>query len=217
MHFKKEAVNIHEYFPTLTYSENEKGEPIISGELILSDEQGVFIDSFFIRIEPSEGFPFKFPFVFETGGRLPNNIDWHIFPDGHCCIKSMPEESIICKNGISLIMFIKEQVIPYFFNQKYREINGYYLRERSHGYEGNIEFFKECFKTNNLNIIARGLYLIKSKTVPNRVEKCFCGSGIKYRKCHRETFRLLNSLSDEELEMYISIISRLQQHSFNNH
>jgi len=188
------------------FFESYEGDSYISGELKLHDDQGSCIDSYFIRIVPSEKYPFQFPHVFETGGRLPYNIDWHVFPDGHCCLKSIPEEALLCKQGITLPWFIEHQVKPYFFNQKYRELNGYYLKERSHKMEGNIEFFEDVFRTNDLIKIAQGLLFIKGRKKPNRVSKCFCGSGMKYRKCCREAYRSLSKFTDEELELYIRMI-----------
>lgn len=204
--FKKEAITINKYFQELVYSEFNNGNPCISGELILRDEQGFYVDSYFIRIEPSGSYPLRFPFVFETEGRIPCNIDWHVFPDGHCCIKSIPDEALLCKQGITLLGFIEQQVKPYFFNQKFREIHGYLLHERPHGLDGNIEFFEDIFKTKDLKLIAKGLFFIQERKEPDRVSKCFCGSGLKYRKCHRNTYNILSVFNDEELDFYLRIV-----------
>ena len=204
--FKEEAIDIHKYYPELTYFESTEGIPYISGELKLNDDHGLYIDSYFIRIVPKQTYPYQFPYVFETGRRIPVNIDWHLFSDGHCCFKSIPEETLLCKQGITLLWFIEQQVKPYFYNQKYREMHGYFLHERSHGMEGNLEFFKDVFKTNDLTKIAQGLMFIKGRKEPDRVSNCFCGSGIKYRKCHRETFRSLSKFTDEELDLYTNWI-----------
>lgn len=145
--------------------------------------------------------------VYEIGGRLPINIDWHVYEsDGHCCIKAFPEEVLICKSGITLESFIEEQLRPYFYNQKHREVNGFFLNERSHGVKGNVEFFEEVFKTKNIQIIISGLEFIQLRKEPNRVQTCFCGSGKKYRKCHQKTYRTLHLFSDEELKFWINFL-----------
>lgn len=206
LYFKNEALEIQKHFPELAYSESSEGSPYISGKLLLRDATGVCVDSYSIRIEPTVGYPFAFPHVYETGSRIPANIDWHVFPDGHFCIKSIPEETLLCKQGITLLWFIKQELEPYFFNQKYREIHGYFLNERPHGVYGNIQYFEEVFRSKDLALIARALLFIKRRNEPDRVSSCFCGSGIKYRKCHRDAFRLLSKFSDEELELYARII-----------
>ncbi len=214
--FKSEALLIKDQFPELIYQEKDDGKPFLSGSLILKDDQGTAIDEYLIKIEYTSGYPFEFPHVYETGGRIPINIDWHVFLDGHCCIASIPEESLLCKKGITLYWFIEHQVKPYFFNQKYREIHGYFLHERSHGLEGNLEFFREAFGTDRLSIIAKGLVLIKSRREPNRVSICYCGTGIKYRKCHREAFRKFSALSDEELDFFVKMVTSSTKFTINS-
>ncbi|MDR6571352.1 SEC-C metal-binding domain-containing protein [Chitinophaga ginsengisegetis] len=204
--FKQEAIAINKEFPDLQYSEGENGIPLVTGTLKLIDPKGTLLDNYEIRICPTDHYPLRFPHVFEVGNRLPANIDWHVFLDGHCCIKSIPEEILICRNGITLASFIKNEVIPYFFNQKFRELNGYFLNERSHGTQGNIEFFEDVFKTTSYTEIAKGLIYISQRKEPSRVSECFCGSGNKYRKCHREALRILSQFTNEELDYYFKII-----------
>jgi len=211
--FKKEAEFIQNEHPGLILDAEEiNGTPSVSGIVQLEDENGSSIDSYKIKIIPTADYPNRFPHVFETGGRIPNNIDWHVYPsDGHCCISSIPEEILICKKRISLHNFIVNQVKPYFFNQKYREHHGYFLKERPHGIEGNVLFFIETFKTRDLAIIIKSLDVIKQRNEPNRVNLCFCGSGLKYRKCHREIYRVISAFSNDELDFFIGMIMRFNQ------
>lgn len=205
--FKEEARKISNEFSHLAYFEEADGKPYVLGEIVLSDETNIAIDIYSIKIEPPLDYPNRFPFVFEQGGRLPRNIDWHVFPDGHCCLKSMPEETLICKQGINLSSFITEQIIPFFFNQKHKELNGFFLQERSHGMQGNIKFFfEDIFKTKNLKVIAGSLLFIARKQKPNRVDKCFCGSNLKYRKCCRIAYQKLRQLHNNDLEEYAKIV-----------
>jgi len=178
----------------------------LEGFIPLVDEEGIIIDTYAISIVPSDNYPNSFPYVHETAGRLPHNIDWHIFPDGHFCIKASPEEQLICINGITLLSFIQGQVVPYLFNQNFREKFGYFLKERSHGIKGNLEFFKEIFSTNDLLKIRKYLMFILKRSKPTRVELCFCGSRIKYRKCHRDAYQMLSPLPDRTIAMYIKLI-----------
>lgn len=90
----------------------------------------------------------------------------------------------------------------------------FFLKERPHGIKGNIQFFAEVFKTEDLTRIAKNLNFIKLRKEPNRVNKCFCGSGKKYRKCHRETFRILSSFTNDELDYFITMIFKYQIASF---
>lgn len=203
-HFRSEAEGINSLFPTLYYA-LEDGNPVITG-LIQLKEDIFLIDQYRVRIIPSEDYPFRFPYVFETNGRIPHNIEWHVYPDGHSCIKNLAEEILISKKGIQLKDFINEQLIPYFFNQKHREMHGFFLHERKHGHEGNLEFFEELFDTKDLKTIGRGLLLLRDQHRPNRATNCFCGNGKKYRKCHKKALEEISIFSKDELEWFLKMI-----------
>lgn len=204
--FRAECGALNTPFPDLILIE-ENDQPVLTGQILLKEDD-LLIDTYQVRILPTPNYPQRFPLVFETGGRLPRNIDWHVFSDGHCCIKSFPEEIYICRQGISLEGFISGQVIPYFFNQKYRELNGFFLNERKHGDAGNLQFFQDLFKTNDLKIIAIGLLKLWKKEIPNRVCECFCGSGKKYRSCHKQALQQLQIYSKNDLEICLSILNK---------
>lgn len=202
--FEKEAVNISDAYTGLALIERV-GKPIVAGELFLLDNEGVMQDKYAIEIQSVPDYPLKFPLVFETGGRIPRNIDWHIFePDGHCCLKNQPEEILICRRGIDLKSFIEKEVKPYFFNQAYRERYGYYLHDRSHGLLGQLEFFFDLLKTKDLLKLYRFMTFVRRRVEPTRSENCFCGSGEKYRRCHREAYRTMCEFTDTEIGYFLN-------------
>lgn len=205
--FAAEAVTVGSHFPELSFLQTEDGKPFITGNLPLKDEAGCVVDCYEIMVMPSPDFPERFPLVFEIGGRLPHNIDWHVFPEGHCCIANIPEEILACRDGMTLHGFISDRVIPYFFNQKFREVHGYFLNERSHGALGNIEFFMDLLATKNLSFIGYFLRFVLRGMELNRVDTCFCGSGRKYRHCHREAYRTVRRFKDEELEGFMEALA----------
>lgn len=206
--FKDEASSLQSQFPNLRLGQTEDGVPTLIGELPLKDEKGEQIDSYQIRIVCSPNYPQSFPYVFETNKRIPLNIDWHVYSDGHACLCTWPEEVLYCQDGITLHSFIKNQVVPYFFNQKFREMFGFFQHERAHGNKGNIEFFKEKFRSENLSSIVNWLEFIKSNPEPNRTNDCFCGCGEKFRKCHRNEFREFKKLPIATIEQFIHLIKR---------
>ncbi len=210
--FINEAELIQDEYSGLKLEVDDKnGVPCISGIIRLVSKSGLFIDSYTIKIVPPKEYPLRFPWVYEIDGRIPKNIDWHVYPDdGHWCMISIPEEILICKKGINLCSFIENQVQPYLFNQKHREMNGFFLKERPHGNRGNIQFFIEAFNTTDLTAIIKGLVFIKQRKEPNRVNLCFCGADRKYRKCHREAYRRLSAFTDQELDLFINLILKEQ-------
>ncbi|MDR6940846.1 hypothetical protein J2W55_000674 [Mucilaginibacter pocheonensis] len=139
------AGNRHELSAGTNYT--QRTLPDIAAE----DINGEILDTYQLEIHSTDQYPSVFPWVFETGGKLPVNIDWHVYDDtGRCCIKVPPEEEVICKKGITLHAFIKDELTPYLFNQTFRRENGYYINERSHGVKGLIEYYCEKLKCNDL-------------------------------------------------------------------
>ena len=49
------------------------------------------------------------------------------------------EEYIHCAKGITLTSFIQNEVLPYLHHQSFREKEGYFIHERSHGQLGILE------------------------------------------------------------------------------
>jgi hypothetical protein len=191
------------------------GVPGLTGEIELMDVDGDHLDIYSIEILATENFPNSFPLLFEAGGKIPKNYDWHVYEtDGHCCIKTTPEEILACKRGITLNSFIEEEVKPYLFNQTFRRLNGYFYQERSHGFLGTLEYLQEVFKTKNINLIKNGFLFISRRNTPSRTSMCFCGSGEKYRKCHRHAFETFSVLSDDQLNM---ILLQIQQYIKNHY
>lgn len=204
--FIEEAKRLQLNFFSFSLVEDEACNPYIEGKLHLLDEEGKLIDFYKIKIEVKDGYPNNLPLVYETAQRIPSNIDWHVFPDGHCCIVTPPEETLICKKGITLAEFITKYVLPYFYNQLFRELNGYFLHERSHGNEGIKEFFFSKFETLDSQKISMLLLFIAKKKEPKRTTLCFCGSGKKYRKCHRTLFKELSILESRQLLLYSALM-----------
>lgn len=208
--FRDEAQNIHTVFPSLRYIE-EGGMPTVVGEITLEDADNNLIDRYKVKIVPSPDYPSRLPLAYETGGRIPNNIDWHVYPQGHCCVMSQPAEILLCKQKITLAVYIKEHLIPYFFNQKHRELQGYFLRECAHGAIGNIDFFKEILHASDYSEVVKALTFMLTNKGPSRTDFCFCGSGKKYRKCHREAYRRLREFSNEELSHFCNMAKTVNQ------
>lgn len=181
---------------------NVKGQDILKGKLSVVDREGKHWEDYEIEIHASERFPFEFPYLFETSGKIPRIADWHIYEDtGTCCVKVQPEEIIRCKHGITVTEFIGEEVVPYLFNQTHRRIEGYYVNgEYAHGWAGIFQFYSSVLKTgNDIPETIRLMKLIAESNRPERTSFCFCGRNIKFRCCHREAFDQLKLMDKGKL------------------
>lgn len=210
--FKEQATAVLEKYKELSFK-NDDGIPCVFGSLVLTNDEGGIEDFYQIEIKAVPDYPNSFPLVFETGGRIPRNVDWHIFEGtGNCCIASPPELIIICNSGLTLLSFIDNQVKNYFYSQIFRNQNGYFLKERSHDSKGWIEFFEETFMTDNIFNIEFGLsQIIEGKKI-DRVSMCFCGSGKKYRKCHKKSYDILSKLSRENINYFLHALRKTNEY-----
>jgi len=184
-------------------------EKFLQGELRIVDENEVFWESYLLEIKTHPDFPYRFPKVYELSNKIPKIADWHIYDDDHsCCIDVLPSEIIKCKYGLSLVEFIEKELIPYFFNQTHRRVEGYYVGgEYSHGPLGIYEFYANRLITGDdvrktLSLLA---YIV-SNPRPNRSNKCFCGSGELFRHCHRGAYDDLKLLGKNFLIDQVNIL-----------
>lgn len=197
----EEALKSHESLKLSTHNDLI----CLEGDLNLK-AHGILIDRYSIRIQPLGGYPNKFPYVYEIGRRIMPNIDWHFYPDGHCCLKSPPEEFIICRKGINLRTFIDTIVVPYFFNQKHRETFGYFLKEMPHGDAGIIQSLQDIIGSTDIVFLYKALKYALKRIKVERTDYCFCGSGKKFRKCHKTVITDLSLLTDHELKIFMNIL-----------
>ncbi|MCD0475252.1 hypothetical protein LPB87_12685 [Flavobacterium sp. EDS] len=210
--FEVQATDVIEKYKDLSLK-IEEGIPCVFGSINLLDDDGSIEDTYQIEIKAVIDYPSCFPLLFETGGRIPKNVDWHIFEKtGNCCISSPPEEFIICNSGLNLLQFVENQVVNYLYSQIFRNQNGYFLKERSHGNKGWIEFFEETFMTKNIFNIEFGLMQMLEGNKIDRVSKCFCGSGKKYRKCHKKSYDILSKLTNDNVRLFIEYLRNTNEY-----
>lgn len=177
----------------------ESGCSYLKGILDIPDDEGNIAGCFSIEIFPTKGFPYAFPKLYEVGGDIPCEADWHKYPDNSCCLTVSAKEKLICKNGISLLQFVSDIVIPYFANQLYRIQTGKYLQEYSHGEVGIWEFYKELFQSDDYSIWKRCLEGAFGKANFERNGKCYCNSGKKYKKCHLTIENEIRAIGKEQI------------------
>lgn len=196
-HFWVEAPVVLMNYPKLALRKTEEAF-FLEGDIELFSD-GELVDIYKVEIHPTEYYPKLYPLVYEVGGKIPRNIDWHIYPDGHFCIGTPVEERLECSKGINLSTFISDKVISFLFSQTYRKKNGYFFRERSHGPKGILEFYKEYFNMPGYLEVMIALNIISSGKEPKNNSKCLCNSDRKYHKCHQRSIRLLAKITKHQV------------------
>lgn len=191
---------------------------ILAGEIDIIDNEGKHWETYTVEIFCSDAFPNRFPDLYETGGKIPKIADWHIYEDTlSCCVKILPEEILRCLKGISVEEYITGEVLPYLFNQTHRRVEGYYVNgEYGHGGLGFYEYYSHELKTGDLEQIALLLHAIATRPKPDRTSICFCGSGVKYRYCHRAIYEKFSPLGKDMLiehaTLFYNIYNKSRRH-----
>lgn len=205
--FEEQSDEIIIKYPDLEKSQ-VNGITILKGSLEIIDSDGRKWDSYQIEIHPKKAFPYCFPTLYEVGEKIPINADWHIYEQNKsCCLTVIQKEIYVCRNGITLLEYIENWVIPYLANQTYRFIHGNYANgEYPHGIKATVVFYQDIFRTIDVREILFYISLILKNIKYSRTDLCFCGSKEKLRKCHKEAFDICVTLSDKILQNDLIIL-----------
>ena len=83
--FRIDAATALVFYPLLKLTHTDT--PELSGTIVLREDTGLEVDRYEVRICATKDYPYFFPFVYETGGKIPVNADWHVYEsDGHLCL-----------------------------------------------------------------------------------------------------------------------------------
>lgn len=185
-------------YPALGIVKHGK-ERYLKGIFDICNKEKECLGSFAIEIKGSIGYPFEFPVAYEVGGDIPAEPDFHKYQDNSLCIDVRASEIMKCHSGITIVRFIENELIPFLANQLYRKEVGQYLNEYSHGISGIREFYCELFKTDEVSLWIRCVKHAFSPKEISRNDICYCGSGIKYKKCHKQTDEKLKQVGKEQI------------------
>lgn len=171
----------------------KEGKQYLKGSIDVYNIDKKVIGSFLVEIHWIEGFPYRFPTLYEVGGDIPDDPDRHKYSDNSCCLTVEPDEIEKCAQGITILRFIDQNVIPYLANQIYRKTEGHYFDEYPHGSRGLIRYYTELMGTSESKKWIEYLEYAFGKKHLNtgRNDTCICGNGKKFKKCHYKIFERL--------------------------
>ncbi len=181
--FERDIRKAAKSFPGLSVKGNI-GNQFLKGILDITNADKHVIYSYSIEVRYSEGYPYRFPKLYEVGGDIPIGCDWHKYSDNSLCLDVEADEIIKCHRGLPVIDFLKEVAIPHLANQRYRSITGQYVDEYRHGGQGIREYYGNLFKTADEKLWIMWTEQAFSRKSVRRNDLCHCGSGLKYKHCH---------------------------------
>lgn len=214
------AADISERCEGLIAIAGAEGRVIVSGGYPVRDLNGDEITRFAIRIEIPATFPTELPKVFDAADRIPRSGEWHMFPNGRCCI-GVPG-AIVDRLGRSfkISSFINSVMKEYFIGVALKEQGqDWPFGEMKHNEEGLLEYWQQKFCVAS-PVAAFRLLVEAAKSRPSKQNsKCACGSGKRARQCHgpkinqfQEKYGLeLLAFDAKYIEMRIEMLKQLLQ------
>lgn len=194
--FLKDLEAAKNRYPFLDYEylEGKEYPYKITEDFEISDNEGNHWGTFRASVYFHSRYPKEFPLLKDLSKAFPCEADWHISPrDGDCCVCGIIEQEERARSGISILNFIDVYVLSFYANQLYKKHFGHYKNgEYAHDVEGVWEALEEEFNTKDRKEIRRFLKEMKIKRGRNTV--CFCGSGVKYKRCHLDRKRIIENV-----------------------
>jgi hypothetical protein len=141
------------------------------------------VEKYEIEISVPENFPFGFPSVRETGGRIP--AGFHKFRDGSLCLASPTRLHLILLRSPTLTSFVELCVIPYLYARSYFEWHGVMpFGELEHGGAGIVQDLAELFVVATTDNVVQFVHLASMRKRRANKERCPCGSERRLGRCH---------------------------------
>lgn len=182
-------------YPFITFNSKER---YFIGEIEIEED-----DKYNLKIDINN--TSSFPKVYELNDRIPKKADRHINPDYSLCFTTKANEQILLKTKVKdLTSFFNLILIPYLLNNSFYEINkSYKFGEYSHNLHfSTYETYCDILNVENFHLISTLLTEVSNgrKIRPN--EKCYCGSGLKIKKCenHETGYRNIKKLDSIKLK-----------------
>jgi len=158
-------------------------------------------DYYLIKIEFPQSYPDVPPITEEIGGRIPKNIDHHVYPDKTLCLGPPIKVLLKFKKEPTLLNFIENLLIPILYWHSHRErYPEKPLPAYPHGDHGIKEYHNETnlkenyfslFESDDINVILLLMKMVIDGTYKSN-PKCPCRRrGLKLKDCHGNNLQLL--------------------------
>jgi hypothetical protein len=193
-HFK----DLQTKYPELDLRQNCFGGWIVRGPLRASavyDNKEFVIEDVVIELTLPSIYPDAFPVVKETTGLTK---DFHTNDDGTLCLGSPLAVKATFKKNATLVGFVENSVIPFFFSFFYwKECGELPYGELSHGAKGLLEYYQDIFDVSSGDKVVGLLRILADDDYRGHLP-CPCGSNAIVRRCHGDTLREIAGLQTSQ-------------------
>lgn len=184
-------------YPGMRVRPTGKDEVRLQGEFAFTAEYEdslVIEDCYELNITVSRWYPHDLPAVKETGGRIPRDQDYHMFPSGGLCLGSPLRLHDIAVSTQELTAYAEEAIVPYLCAFSHWEETGewFLFGELAHGAPGLLNDYANILNLDDPEEITEALRLLGMKRRKANKRPCPCGCGDRLGVCrYNETIRRL--------------------------
>jgi hypothetical protein len=180
------ALVLREY-PTLGFRiDEESGSVHLEGNLVYRAACGIPTEVP-VRVDFPQDYPLHEPRALDVAGRFEHSLDRHFATDdGVCCLWLRPMSRWDALDPDTLLTFLDEVVI-FFHRQLVYDAGGQVEwpgPQYGHRLDGYEQWITEEF--GDEGALSIFIPILKSHRKIGRNERCPCGSGRKFKKCHNE-------------------------------
>lgn len=165
----------------------------IDGEIDVIDDEGSYWDTYKVKIIFPEKFPEKLFELYEVGGKIPKEPDWH--NSSSCCLSTNAIIYSELGDDLNLLNWLSKFAHPFLANHVYRlKTKKYANGEFKHYTAGIIQGYEKLFDLSGVRSVFHRLKGM-CHILNDRNAKCFCNSGKKIKNCYLispNTHRLFN-------------------------
>jgi hypothetical protein len=163
---------------------------LIKGAFPVRDGTEV-LDWYSVEIELAPDHPRTLPRVREVGGRIPWILDRHVLSDGSACVVLPDAYWLENPTGrVSIPEFLVGPVRDFFLGQSVVDLGYPWPQgEWAHGARGLVQHYTKTLGVESIDRICQ-ILLATAKPLKGHLP-CLCGSGRRYRDCHRAQVNLV--------------------------
>jgi len=162
---------------------------IVEGDfefMALSPAHGEVTDTFNLQVRIPPRYPRDLPVVYELGGRIPRDGNYHVNPGGSLCLGSRLRLLQNVAKSPTLTGFASTCLVPYLFavSRKLTHGESFVFGELAHGSRGEIMDYMDLLSLKSPDHVLRAIeYLGMKKRRANKLP-CPCGCGSRLGRCH---------------------------------
>jgi len=175
-------------YPGMRVQPSHKREVHLQGEFAFTadhEDGPVIEDVYDLAITVSEWYPDDLPAIEETGGRIPRDLDRHVFPDGSLCLGSPLRLHEIALSTPELTDYAEKALVPYLYAISSWEDTGerFPFGELDHGADGVLDDFGQVLGLDDPKRVGNALQLLGIKRRKANKRLCPCGCGDRLGVC----------------------------------